>query len=426
MENFDTLMVRAGYDIDPVTKSVTPPIYQTNAYVFDSTEHAKNLFELKEPGNIYSRIMNPTVDILEKRIAALEGGVGALAVSSGHAAIAMTVLNLAASGDEIISSRFIYGGAINMLGISFSKLGINVRFVDINNLREVEENINDKTKFIFAETIGNPNADITDIEALAAIAHKHGLPLVIDSTFTSPYLIRPFEYGADIVIHSATKCLDGHSNAMGGIVVDSGKFKWKDNPRFPQFNNPDPSYHGVVFCDSAGGAAFITRLRVLILRDFGSCLSPFNAFLILNGIETLSLRMRKHSDNAYAVARYLKKHPDVSLVNYAAFEDNKYYNLYKKYYSKNGLAAVFTFELKGTREQAGKFIDNLKLIMNVANVCDVRSLVIHPATTTHSQLSAEQLKNSGISEQTIRLSVGIEDINDIIADIDQAIEKSKL
>ena len=428
MENnygFDTLAVHGGFKKDPATGVNVVPIYQSNAYAFDSTEHARRLFSLEEGGNIYSRLTNPTVDVFEQKMALLEGGVAACATASGHAAISLIVFNLCQAGDEIISSRYIYGGAVNLLGVTMKSHGITCKFVDPNNAEEVENAITDKTKLIFSETIGNPNADITDIEALAKIAHKHGLPLVIDSTFTSPYLIRPIEYGADIVVHSATKCINGHGNSMGGVVIDSGKFVWKGNPRFPQLNDPDPSYHGIVFADVANNAGFITRFRALLLRDFGPCMSAFNAYMMILGLETLSLRMRKHSDNAFEVAKYLKNHPMVEFVNYAAFPEDKYHHLYKKYYEKNGLAAVFTFGLKATREETAKFIDSLKLLANVANVCDTRSMVVHPATTTHSQLSAEQLEAGGIKENTVRISVGIEDVRDITADLEQAIEAMK-
>jgi len=416
---FETEAVHAGFTSEAGTHVNVPPIYQSNAYLFDSTEQARKLFSLEEDGNIYSRMMNPTVDVFEKKMVALEGGSGACAFASGHAAIALSVLNLCQQGDEFVSSKYIYGGAINLFGVTLARLGIKVRFVDVNNAAELKAAINEKTKFVFAETIGNPNADICDIEAVAAIAHENGLPLIIDSTFTSPYLIRPIEHGADIVIHSATKCINGHGNSLGGVVIDSGKFPWKNNPRFPMLNNPDESYHGVVFADSKD--CFITRLRVQMLRDFGACMSAFNAYMMILGLETLALRMRKHSDNAREVAAWLKQNPKVAFVNYAAFDDSPYYSLYRKYYSEKGLAAVFTFGLKCTREQTGEFINSLKLIQNVANVCDTKTLVVHPATTTHSQLSADQLKASGINENTIRLSVGIEDAKDIIADLDRAI-----
>lgn len=416
---FETLMVHAGYTPDSDTLSVSPPIYQTNAYKFKNTEHAKKLFELSESGNIYTRITNPTNAVLEDRINALEGGVGALAFSSGHAAIFNTIVNLCQSGDEVVSSQNIYGGAINMLGVSLDRLGIKVNFVNPDDFDAWENAINDKTRLLFTEIIGNPNANVADLQKIAEIAHKHGIPFMADGTFTTPYLCKPLEFGADFVIHSATKFLGGHGNVMAGVIVDGGKFNFKDNPRFPLFNIPDPSYHGVVFAD-LGAPAFILRLRTLIMRDLGSCLSPFNSFVVLQGVETLALRMQRHCDNALAVAKYLEKHEAVEKVNYPGLESSEYYELIKKY-SPKGAGAVFTFELKGGKAAGEKFMDSLKLIQIVANVGDTRSLVIHPATTTHSQLSSEQLKAVGITENTVRLSIGIESIEDIIADIEQAI-----
>ena len=417
---FDTLAVHAGYDTEQSTMSVVPPIYQTNAYEFRSTQHAQTLFELKEPGNIYARLSNPTCEILERRIAELDGGVAALSFASGHAAIFNMILNLAVAGDEIVSSTTIYGGAINMLGIALNRLGIKVHFVNPDDPEAWEAAINEKTRAVFFEVIGNPNANVGDIEMIAEIAHRHGVPVIADSTFTTPYLCRPIEWGADFVIHSATKFLGGHSTAMCGVVVDSGKFIFKGNERFPLFNEPDLSYHGVVFAD-LGEMAFISRLRALIMRDIGACQSPFNAFLILQGVETLSLRMQRHSENGLKVAEYLEAHPQVNFVNYPGLKSSPYYSLSQKYLSK-GASSVFTFGIKGGKAAGAKFIDSLKLIKNVANVGDVRSLVIHPATTTHSQLSSEQLKAAGISEDTVRLSIGLEDINDIIADLEQAIK----
>ena len=420
---FDTLAVRAGYTPESDHHSVAAPIYMTNAYAFESVEYAKELFELKAAGNIYTRLSNPTVDVLEKRVAALDGGIAAVAMSSGHGAMFTTFLNLAQAGDEIVSSICIYGGAINMMGVTLGNLGITTKFVDPSNLEEWESAVTDKTKAFFVEVVGNPNANVADIEAIAAIAHKHGIPMIVDSTFTTPALCRPIEHGADIVIHSATKFLCGNGTAMCGIAVDAGTFKFEGNPRFPQYNNPDPSYHGSVFAKDFGNAAFATRLRALILRDVGTCMSPFNAFLCLNGIETLSLRMNKHSENALKIAKHLESHPDVAFVNYPMLESSPYYELAKKYLP-NGAGGVMTFGVKGTRETGAKFIDSLKLLMNVANVGDSRSMVIHPATTTHSQLTDEQLVRSGITPQTIRLSVGIEDVDDIIADIDAAIAEA--
>ncbi|MCI8500912.1 MAG: O-acetylhomoserine aminocarboxypropyltransferase/cysteine synthase [Oscillospiraceae bacterium] len=418
--SFDTVAVHGGYETEQTTLSVVPPLYQTNAYEFKNTEHAKELFELKEPGNIYCRLSNPTSDILERRMAELDGGAAALSFASGHAAIFNTILNLANAGDEIVSSSCIYGGAINLLGVTLGRLGIKVRFVDPDDLKAWEEAINEKTRAVFFEVIGNPNANVADIGAIAEIAHRHGVPVIADSTFTTPYLCRPIEFGADIVIHSATKFLGGHSTSMCGIVVDSGKFEFKGNPRFPLYNDPDPSYHGIVFAD-LGPLAFISRLRALVMRDIGACLSPFNAFMILQGVETLHLRMQRHSENGLKAAAYLEAHPQVEFVNYPGLPSSRYHKLAQKYLPK-GAGSVFTFGLKGGREAGAKFIDSLELIKNVANVGDVRSLVIHPATTTHSQLSAEQLKAADISEGTIRLSIGIEDITDIIADLEQAIK----
>lgn len=418
---FNTLAIHAGQAPDTDTHSIAAPIYQTTAYAFDSSEHAKELFELKAPGNIYSRLSNPTSDLLERRVAALEGGVGALAMASGHAAIFNTILNLAVAGDEVVSSICIYGGAINLFGVTLKNLGINVKFVDPDDFDAWEKAVTEKTKAFFVETVGNPNANVADIERLAQIAHSHGIPLIVDSTFTTPYLCRPFEFGADFIIHSATKFLGGHGTSMCGIIVDSGKFIFEGNPRFPQYNEPDVSYHGAVFAKDFGNAGFITRLRALILRDLGACLSPFNAFLILQGIETLPLRMERHYQNALGVATYLQQHPMVEFVNFPGLPENRYHALQEKYMPL-GCGSVFTFGLKGSRETGAKFIDSLKLFCNVANVGDVRSLVIHPATTTHSQLSDEQLRGAGITAQTIRLSVGLEDLEDLTADLSQAIE----
>ncbi|MCL2034548.1 MAG: O-acetylhomoserine aminocarboxypropyltransferase/cysteine synthase [Oscillospiraceae bacterium] len=417
----DTIAVRGGYEPDAAQRATVTPIYQTNAYTFESAGDAADLFSLSKAGNIYSRIGNPTVSALENRIAMMEGAVGALAMSSGHAAIFSTILNIAGAGDEIVSSICIYGGAINLLGVTLQNIGIKTVFVDPDDFDAWENAITPRTKAFFIETIGNPNANVADIEKIAAIAHKHGIPLIADSTFTTPYLCRPIEFGADIVIHSATKFLGGQGNSMAGVVVDSGKFKWAGNERFPQYNTPDKSYHGLDFGKDLGDAGFIIRLRALVLRDIGTCLSPFNAFLTLNGIETLSLRMRRHCDNALKIAQYLDSNPNVTFVNYPGLEGNKYYPLAKKYFGGDA-GSVFTFGLRGGREAGVKFIDNTKLFSLVANVGDTRSLVIHPATTTHSQLSDEQLKASGISADTVRLSVGIEDIDDLLHDLENAIQ----
>jgi O-acetylhomoserine (thiol)-lyase len=420
---FDTLMIHAGQSPDSETLSVAPPIYQTTAYAFKSVEHAQNLFELKEAGNIYTRLQNPTNDILEKRVAALDGGVGAVVTASGHSAMFMTFVNLCNTGDELVSSICIYGGAINMMGISLSKLGINVKFVDPDDFDAWEQAITPKTRALFVEGVGNPHANVADIETLATIAHRHGIPLIVDSTFTTPYLLRPIEWGADIVIHSATKFLGGHGTSMSGVVVDSGNFTWFDNPRFPDFNTPDPGYHGIVYAKNFGSQAFIAKLRVHIMRDYGACASPFNSFMILQGIETLSLRMKRHSESALKIAEYLNSNPLVDYVNYPALANNKYKILCEKYLT-NGCGGVLTFCLKGNRETGTKFIEGLKIFANVANVGDVRSLVIHPATTTHSQLSDSQLEKSGITPSTIRLSVGLEDVNDLIEDLEQAIKSA--
>ena len=416
----DTIAVRGGYEPDTAQHATVVPIYQTNAYTFESAQDAADLFSLSKTGNIYSRLGNPTVSVLENRVAQLDGGIGAVAMSSGHAAIFSAILNLAGAGDDIISSICIYGGAINLLGVTLGNVGIKTTFVDPDDFDAWENAVTPRTKAMFVETVGNPNANVADLEKIAAIAHKHGIPLIVDSTFTTPYLCRPIEFGADIVIHSATKFLGGQGNSMAGVVVDSGKFKWAGNERFPQYNTPDASYHGVNFGADIGDAGFITRLRALVLRDIGTCLSPFNAFLTLNGIETLSLRMGRHCDNALKIAQYLQSNPNVTFVNYPGLEDNKYYHLAQKYL-KNGAGSVFTFGLRGGREAGVKFIDNAKLFSLVANVGDTRSLVIHPATTTHSQLSGEQLKASGISADTVRISAGIEDISDLLADLENAI-----
>ena len=420
---FDTLALHAGFSGDACEGSTEVPIHQTSAYRFRSTQHAQELFELKAGGNIYSRLGNPTVTVLEERIAALEGGVGAVAFSSGHAAIFSTILCLAQAGDEVVSSLNIYGGAINMFGVTLGNLGIKVNFVTGNNPEDWEALVTPKTKAFFLEVVGNPNANVADLEAISQVAKRHGIPFIVDSTFTTPALIRPKEYGADIIIHSATKFLGGHGNSLAGLAVDCGTFQFEGNPRFPQYNQPDVSYHGIVFAKDFGNAGFCTRLRALFLRDLGGCLSPFNAFLILTGIETLSLRMERHCANALAVAKYLSENPAVSFVSYPALPSSPYYDLTQKYLDGKG-GAVFTFGLKGGREAGGKFIDSLELIANVANVGDSKTQVIHPATTTHSQLSEEQLVASGISAETVRISVGIENVEDIIADLDQAIAKA--
>jgi len=416
---FDTIALHEGYKPDTDTHARAVPIYATTAYAFDDVDHARDLFNLEREGNIYSRLGNPTCEVLEKRVAALEGGVGALATASGHAAIHMTFMNLLCSGDEIVSASNLYGGTVNLFGKSFARLGIKVNFVDQKNPASFEAAVNEHTKAFYIETVGNPNADLCDVEAIAAIAHRHGVPLIVDNTVATPALIRPIEYGADIVIHSTTKYLSGNGSVMGGMVVDSGRFPWKGNARFPLYNDPDPSYHGVVFADVANNAGFIARLRALILRDYGACQSPFNAWVTLNGMETLSLRMRRHCDNALAVARWLEASDKVESVSYPTLPSSPYYELAQKYLP-DGASATFTFVIKGGREAGAKFINALKLVSHVANLGDSRTLVSHPATTTHSQLTDEQLRACDIEPGTVRLSVGIEDIADILEDLEQA------
>ena len=421
---FDSLAVHAGQEVDPTTGSRTVPIYQTTSYVFDDSDHAANLFSLQEAGNIYTRIMNPTTDVLEKRIAALEGGVGALAFSSGHAAISATIFNIAGAGDEIVSSSTLYGGTYNMFAYTLPKLGIKTTFVDASKPENFAKAITPKTKALYAEIIGNPKIDVLDIEKVAAVAHSHGLPLIVDSTFATPYLCRPFEYGADIVIHSATKFIGGHGSSMGGLVVDGGKFDWS-NGKFPSLSEPDPSYHDIRYTEAAGSSAFILRLRVQILRDFGACLSPFNSFLFLQGLETLHLRMKRHSENGLAIAKFLESHEQVAWVSYPGLESHPDHNLAKKYLTK-GSGSIFTFGIKGGRAAGKKFIDGLNLFSLLANVGDAKSLVIHPASTTHSQLSEEQLLKAGVSEDMIRLSLGLEDAADLIEDLERGFLAAKV
>lgn len=420
---FDTLQIHAGQQPDPTTGSRAVPIYQTTSYVFDNVEHAANLFALKEGGNIYTRIMNPTTDVLEQRIAALEGGVGALAVASGSAAITYAILNIAGAGDEIIAASTLYGGTHNLFSATLPKLGIQTRFVDPDDLEGFRNAINDKTKAIYIETIGNPGTNIIDIEALADIAHENGLPVIVDNTFATPYLCRPIEHGADIVVHSATKFIGGHGTSIGGVIVDGGKFDWAASGRFPGFTEPDPSYHGIVYAEALGALAFIVKARVQLLRDTGACISPFNSFMLLQGLETLSLRVQRHVENAKKVAEFLKDHPLVDWVNYPSLEGNKYYDLAQKYLPK-GTGSIFTFGIKGGVEAGKKFIDSLELFSLLANVADAKSLVIHPASTTHAQLSEEDQKAAGVLPELIRLSIGIEDADDIIADLDQALTKA--
>ena len=419
---FDTLQVHAGQKPDPATGARAVPIYQTTSYVFKDTEHAENLFALKEIGNIYTRIMNPTNDVFERRIAALEGGVGALAVASGSAAITYAILNIAGAGDEIVSASTLYGGTYNLFSVTFPKLGIKTTFVDPDDPENFRKAINANTKAIYIETIGNPGINIIDIEKVAKIAHENGLPLIVDNTLGTPYLIRPIEFGADIVVHSATKYIGGHGTSIGGVIVDSGKFDWTGSVKFPGLTEPDPSYHGVRYVEAVGPLAYIIKARVQLLRDTGASISPFNSFLLLQGLETLSLRVEKHVSNAKRIAEFLSGHPLVSWVNYPGLKANKYYELAQKYIPK-GPGAIFTFGIKGGVRAARKFIDSLEIFSLLANVADAKSLVIHPATTTHAQLSVEEQKAAGVSPDQIRLSIGIEDAEDLIFDIDQALKK---
>ncbi len=415
---FETLQLHVGQETaDPATDSRAVPIYQTAAYVFHNAEHAEARFGLTDSGNIYGRLTNSTQDVLEKRVAALEGGVAALALSSGAAAVTYALIALAKAGDNIVAQKSIYGGSFNLLAHTLADFGVETTFVDIHNLKEVESAVKPNTKAIFAETMGNPNSDIPDIEGIAKIAHKNGIPLVIDNTFGTPYLIRPIEYGADIVVHSATKFLGGHGTTLGGIIVDSGKFNWAQNDKFPAIAAGNPSYHGISFAQAVGAAAYVTYIRAVILRDTGSAISPFNAFLLLQGVETLSLRVERHVENTLKVIEYLKNNPKVKKINHPSLEDHPNHALYKKYFPK-GAGPIFTFDIKGGKEEAFKFINSLKVFSLLANVADVKSLVIHPASTTHSQLSAEELADIGITESTIRLSIGTEHIDDIIADLE--------
>lgn len=417
---FETLQLHVGQEqADPATDSRAVPIYQTTSYVFHNSQHAADRFGLRDAGNIYGRLTNSTQDVLEKRIAALEGGVAALAVASGAAAIAYTVEALAANGGHIVAQKTIYGGSANLLEHTLPGLGITTTFVDAHDLSTVEGAIQENTRAIYIETLGNPNSDIPDIDAIAAIAHKHNLPLVVDNTFGTPYLIRPIEHGADIVVHSATKFIGGHGTTLGGIIVDSGKYDWKKSGKFPGIAAPNPSYHGISFADAVGPAAFVTYIRAILLRDTGATISPFNAFLLLQGVETLSLRLDRHIYNTKKVVEYLSKHPKVEKVNHPSLKDHPDHALYEKYFP-NGGASIFTFEIKGGVKEAFKFIDNLKIFSLLANVADVKSLVIHPATTTHSQLTEEELLAAGIKNNTIRLSIGTEHVDDLIADLDQA------
>jgi O-acetylhomoserine (thiol)-lyase len=418
----ETLAVHAGYKPDPVTKAVVPPIYQTVAYAFDSAQHGADLFDLKVAGNIYTRIMNPTQSVLEERVAALEGGIAALALASGQAAITYAIQTIAEAGDNIVSSSALYGGTYNLFAHTFPQFGIETRFADYKNPASFEPLIDAKTKAVYVESLGNPQGNITDIAAIAAIAHKHGVPLIVDNTVPSPYLWRPIEHGADIVVQSLTKYLGGHGNSIGGAIIDSGKFPWAEHKaRFKRLNEPDVSYHGVVYTEALGPAAFIGRARVVPLRNTGAAISPFNAFLILQGIETLALRMDRISDNALAVAQHLKKHPKVKWVNYAGLPDHPDHALVKKYLRDGKASGLLTFGVQGGREGGARFLDALQLFTRLVNIGDVRSLATHPASTTHRQLNPEELLKSGVTEDTVRLCVGIEHIDDLRLDLDQAL-----
>ena len=416
---FETLQLHVGQERpDPATDARAVPIYQTTSYVFQNSADAAARFDLSKEGNIYGRLGNPTQEVLEKRIAALEGGSAALATASGAAAITYTIQALAQAGDHIVAQKTIYGGSYNLLAHTLAQFGVTTTFVDAHNLDEVTAAIRPNTKAVYLETLGNPNSDIPDIDAVAAIAHSHGLPLVIDNTFGTPYLIRPIEHGADIVVHSATKFIGGHGTTLGGIIVDGGTFDWKASGKFPALSEPNPSYHGVCFVDAAGPAAFVTYVRAVLLRDMGAAISPFNAFLLLQGVETLSLRLDRHAENTRKVVEYLSRHPKVDKVNHPSLPDHPDHALYEKYFP-NGGASIFTFEIKGGQEAAHQFIDSLEIFSLLANVADVKSLAIHPATTTHGQLTAEELADQGIKPSTIRLSIGTEHIDDIIADLEK-------
>lgn len=418
---FDTIQVHGGHTPDSSSKSRAVPIYQTSSYVFDSTEHAANLFGLKESGNIYTRLTNPTTAVLEERVAQLEGGVGAVATASGMAAITYAITNIAGVGDEIVAAATLYGGSYTLFTHTFKNFGIKVNLVDPDDPANFEAAITEKTKAVYIETIGNPGINIVDIQAVADIAHEHGVPLIIDNTFASPYLCRPIEFGADIVVHSLTKFIGGHGTSLGGIVIDSGKFNW-DNGKFPSLVEPDESYHGLRFVKDVGAAAYITKLRVSLLRDLGACISPFNSFLLILGLETLSLRVQRHVDNAKKIVEFLSNHPKVEWVNYPELEGNKYYELSKKYLPK-GPGSIFTFGVKGGVEGGKKVIEGVEIFSHLANVGDAKSLLIHPASTTHGQLTEEQLIEAGVRPELIRISIGIEDADDLIADLSAALDQ---
>ncbi len=420
---FDTLQVHAGQKPDPTTGSRAVPIYQTTSYVFNNTEHAANLFALKEFGNIYTRIMNPTTDVFEQRLAALEGGVGALGVASGSAAITYAILNIAGAGDEIVSASTLYGGTYNLFAVTLPRLGVKTVFVNPDDPENFRKAINEKTKALYVETIGNPGINLVDLEKIAEIAHESKIPLIVDNTFGTPYLIKPIDFGADIVVHSATKFIGGHGTSIGGVIVDSGKFDWAGSGKFPGLTEPDPSYHGIRYTEAVGPLAYIIKARVQLLRDTGACISPFNAFLLLQGLETLSLRVERHVSNTKKIVEFLKSHPRVSWVSYPSLPDNKYYPLAQKYLPK-GAGSIFTFGIKGGVEAGKKFIESLEIFSLLANVADAKSLVIHPASTTHSQLGEEDQYAAGVSPDMVRVSVGIEDVEDLIEDLAQALDKS--
>lgn len=422
---FETLQLHAGQEQpDAVTGARAVPIYQTASYVFNDSQHAADRFALRDPGNIYGRLTNPTQDVLEQRVAALEGGVAALAVASGAAAATYALENILLPGDHVVAADNLYGGSFNLITHTLKDRGIDHSIVNVNDLAALESAITPRTKAIYAETFGNPNSEVLDIEGVAEVAHRHGIPLIIDNTFGTPYLIRPLEHGADIVVHSATKFIGGHGTTLGGLIVDGGKFDWKARPdRFPTLAKPDPSYHGAVFADVAGPAAFVTRIRAVLLRDTGATISPINAFLLLQGLETLSLRVERHVENALKVVDFLAKHPKVERVNHPSLPDHRDHELYKRYFP-GGAGSIFTFEIKGGREAAWRFIDSLQIFSMLANVADLKSLVIHPATTTHSQMSADELAAQHITPSTVRLSIGTEHIDDLLADIAQALDKA--
>ena len=419
---FETLQLHVGQEqADPATDARAVPIYQTTSYVFRNSQHAADRFGLRDAGNIYGRLTNSTQGVFEERVAALEGGVAGLAVASGAAAITYALQNIVQAGDHIVAADNLYGGSYNLITHTLATQGISNTIVNVNDLDALEAAIKPNTKVVYAETFGNPNSDVLDLEGVAAVAHKHGIPFIVDNTFGTPYLIRPLEHGADIVVHSATKFLGGHGTSLGGVIVDGGKFDWKQNDKFPTLSKPDPSYHGIVFADAVGAAAYVTRIRAVVLRDTGAAISPFNAFILLQGVETLSLRVERHVENALKVVDFLAKHPKVAKVNHPALADHRDHKLYQKYFP-NGGGSIFTFEIKGGQEEAWKFIDALQIFSLLANVADVKSLVIHPYTTTHSQLSPEELAEQHITPSTVRLSIGTEHIDDIIEDLSQALD----